>query len=381
MFWFHHKSHADSFRKIAVSFFILTLLLLAVVFYISFAWATITITPKSVPLSEGFVMDVVDTPAQQLLVGQIEGRIIEQDFEVKGTFNPTGETVQAVEKARGAITIINQSKKNQQLRATTRLQAPDGTLFRTLEFAMVPAGGQVDVSVIADAEGVLGDLTSTRFVLPGLHVTQQPLIYGVGFSLGATSASDKKLVMQTDLDTAQASLEQEVKQKASDALQAMNSITLTSPVFVITSTPTKITNTVNLGEKVSQFTMKMTAHVVAVAYDKDALKTAVVKQLLAKLGPGYDLLPPTNTDISVTVDAIDAAKRTASLKIVAQAGRIRNADSADFDKGNLSGLSAGSIDAYFRAFDDVSDVKVQFTPFWVTSAPYLIDHIHILVKK
>lgn len=381
-----HDSRTFLYQKIAVSFFLLSIFLIGVVFYISFAWATITVSPRPVPLSEGFTVQLVGTPGGQLASDQVPGTLVKTQLEGDGVFPTSQETVtsEKPKKMTGVITLINSSAKPQQLRATTRLLNPEGVLFRTQEFVVVPAGGQVDVSVIADKEGELSTFDDSRFILPGLWPGLQDKIYGKSF---AAAKNDAAGVVHTfteeDLSRAVAELSQKLKDKMSsnlDSEQVRNGETGASQkvidVKIISSKTTE-----QIGDHVNQFSLKVTAAVTAIQYDEKILQDFVTKKLLGKVGPGYDLLPPGPGDITADVDSVDFANKLAILKVVAKAGRIRSQDSEGFDRSSLAGQSAEKIVQYFHSFDDVDDVTVQFYPFWVKRAPLLADHIHVLMKK
>ena len=86
----HHASatRTDSYRRIALSFFAISLLLLATVAYLFFSWATITITPKAVLINEGFSVEVVDASSGAALESdQLSGKVVTQDLEGSGTFS------------------------------------------------------------------------------------------------------------------------------------------------------------------------------------------------------------------------------------------------------------------------------------------------------
>ncbi len=261
MFWFHRESHADHFRKIAIGFFVLSLLLIGIVLYISFSWATITLTPKTVALSEGFEFDIVDS-GKGVLADQLHGGIKKEEREVKGTFLASGETVSSpeVQRAQGLITIMNQSGSSQPLRATTRLSAPDGTLFRTTAYVVVPAGVRVEASVIADIAKELPDLSSVRFTIPGLQPARQSQVYGVGFSKKPFVSAAKKVISQADIDSAIQSLESELKTQAEQSLASDGRVVLV--------TPTTIAKSADVGEKAESFTVRMSATVQAISFDR-----------------------------------------------------------------------------------------------------------------
>lgn len=386
MFGHHKESRAGLYQKIAVSFFVLSIFLILIVFYISFAWATITITPKPIPVSEGFNAQLVDVPSdQQLKSDQFRGTIIQKKLEGEGTFSTTIQAqLEAPKILSGTITIYNTSGKAQPLRETTRLVNPDGILFRTQEFTNVPPGGSVSVRVRADKEGEYGTINDSRFTLPGLWPGLQNNIYGAGLSVDSGSGS-VHVFTKEDLEKASQDIQAKLKEKMglmleSQAIQSgMGAVGNFEKIIDVEVLNAKADH--EIGDRTDEFSLRVSARVTALQYNQQTLSEFVTKKLLGKVGPGYDLLPPTENDVQISVERVDVALNQANLKIVTRAGRIRADDSQAFDKTELAGMSADKVRTYFSTFDDIQDVQVQFYPFWVTRSPLLTDNITILVKK
>ncbi|MEK7619170.1 MAG: hypothetical protein AAB416_02930 [Patescibacteria group bacterium] len=374
----HHASatRTDSYRRIALSFFAISLLLLATVAYLFFSWATITITPKAVLINEGFSVEVVDASSGAALESdQLSGKVVTQDLEGSGTFS-TKEGTPVIGKTAGAITITNTSSKPQQLRATTRLLNPEGILFRTSEFVTIPAGGRVAVNVVSDREGDLGTLDDSKFTLPGLWPGLQNQIYGFGFEVKTDGAGLVKMVTQKDIDDGIAAVLEKLQEKMKALLEADG-----SNIQSLTARTKTAQASHRVGDEAEQIDVRVTATVTAVIYTPFELESLVTKKLFAKIGPGYDLLPPRSNDISVTVESVDNENKRATVQVVASAGRVLSHEGLPFNKKVLAGRSPQEITAAISASDEVSDVSVQLYPFWVTRAPFLIDHINILIKK
>lgn len=374
----HHSGHTktDSYRKIAISFFGVSLFLLGLVGYLFFSWATITVTPKALAVSEGFMFDVVELQqGSDLEMDQIPGKLVDQELEGTGTFS-TKEGAPLVQRVTGMITVVNRSSKAQQLRETTRFLSSDGILFRSLAFVTVPSGGQTEVLVRADREGDLGSFDSTRFTLPGLWPGLQNQIYGNAFIQKTEGAGILKIVTQGDIESGIQEVVEKLKEKLKTLLEADG-----STVQQIDARLTSAQTSAKAGDSADQFDVRVKAKVTAVIYSESNLRDAVTKKFLGKIGPGYDLLPPRDSDITASIEHVDAINKRASLKVVASAGRILSQDGLSIDKTSLAGKSSQEITSSFLASQDIENVSVKFYPFWVTRAPYLVDHINILVKK
>ncbi len=120
---FYHKKHpkTDLYKKIALTFFIISLGVALVVFYISFSWATITITQKPDYFTTNIAVKVAENlsvlPVSDVAVA---GKIIQTEMEAAGSFSAESVT-ETKQRVGGTMTLVNATNKDQQLRATTRL--------------------------------------------------------------------------------------------------------------------------------------------------------------------------------------------------------------------------------------------------------------------
>src|SRR3989338_1272224 len=196
----HNKSpHMKSslYRNIAISFIILSVAIAVTIFYVTFSWATIVISPQKMSISDSFTVTVGKAPTS--LVGEtLFGRAIQTLLDGEGTFSSTAKESKK-QKARGTVTIVNTTGNAQPLRATTRLLTPDGFLFRTESFVTVPAKGKVNVPISADKEGSIDGVSLTRFTIPGLWQGLQSNIYGQDFVLGSSGEEEVSIVTKEDI--------------------------------------------------------------------------------------------------------------------------------------------------------------------------------------
>lgn len=150
---------------IAIILFVATMLMV-------FAKATITVTPKHIPVT--IATDIVadqsgsaeSIPFETISLGKIS------NVEVSAT----GQTFVS-EKARGTITIYNNFSTNpQRLVKNTRFATPSGLIYRiessvTIPGRKVEAGvtvpGSVDALVFADEAGPSYNIASSDFTIPG----------------------------------------------------------------------------------------------------------------------------------------------------------------------------------------------------------------------
>jgi len=168
------------YRKILIGFSVMAVLVAALIAYFSLSKTIITVTLKPQIKSTTFTLGIRTNAAEQNsdAIEVLSGTVTTTEVKSSKTFdNPsTGDEVPA--QATGTVTIYNKYTKAQPLSATTRLLAPDGTLFRIKNVVTVPAGGKVDnVAVYADQPGKSGNLDPTKFTIPGLWAGLQDKLY------------------------------------------------------------------------------------------------------------------------------------------------------------------------------------------------------------
>ncbi len=374
-----NDSRTDLYRKIALSFFSISVVIAVIVFLISFSWATVSITPIVKQLTDTVSLTVQEEPVSTS--GAVPGKIIRQELEASGTFTPTA--VSTVEdKAAGSITVANTSGRPQQLRATTRFLSTANVLFRSTEFVTVPAQGSIDVPVIADIVGDPGDLQRERFTLPGLHADAQAKIYGTSFTKGGGGSREVRAVTETDITNAEAELLRKLQEKFNLMLDAEKTkVNAPAVASAIKSSRVSHTSDRAVGDQAKEFTLTVKVEFIGVLYDEQRFAAALHQSLLTHLSTRYQLIDPQMSDITSTVLLVDDATRSATISSRVTAGKMRTDDLQPYQKKDLAGLSREDIVTYFRGYDDISDVSVSLYPFWVTRAPLLVDHITIRIQK
>lgn len=113
----------------------------------------------------------------------ITGTTTEASYQVvaskkeESTELPTTGTPEKVEKkAAGTIIVYNTSTASQQLIATTRVQTPEGLIYRLDKAVTVPAAkgttpGSIEAAVTADVAGPTYNIAKSDFVIPGFKGT------------------------------------------------------------------------------------------------------------------------------------------------------------------------------------------------------------------
>jgi len=375
------ESRALLFKQIALTFFFITLGIAAVIFYISFSWTTVLLTPKQDFFTQRFLIPVVENLDSSASQDAIRGVVIQKELEHTAWFSPQ-ETTASVQRTTGTITIVNKNTQPQPLRATTRFLSKDGILFRLKEYVVVPANGQIDAEVYADKEGDLGTFDTSKFTLPALWPAMQEKIYGRGFTPSASGGSQIGIVSQVDIERAQQSSIEALRDQFSELLAlSQGDWKPQSPKNMVDFKVNDVSVSAKVGDKVSRFQVTVRALFTGISYDAQDMTMKVEQKLREQLSAGQELISPGEGDIEYAVEDANESTKSALIRVTAKAGKMLSEDTATFSKKNLVGLNKEQISAYFMSYPDIIDVETHFYPAWVTRAPFLTDHINVMLKK
>ncbi|MDO8571063.1 MAG: hypothetical protein Q7R79_00100, partial [bacterium] len=245
--------------------------------------------------------------------------------------------------------------------------------------------GSIDVEVQTDQEGGVESLSTSRFTLPGLWPGLQDKIYGQGFVQKNGGEAQVHVLLTEDLARAKKSLIDKLQEKFIVTLDAPETV---GPDFrpkrlvkFIDSEIVSVSVSAPLNTRTEQFEVRLTAKMTGILYDEVDMMLKVHEQLRSQLSIGQDLIPPTEQEVSYELGDVNTSQKVVIIKVSAQAGKILGQDMELFNKQKLVGLTGEQIITYFKSYSDITDVSVKFYPLWVTRAPLLVDHVHILMKK
>lgn len=383
------------YRKIAVSFFVLTTLLLLVVLYLSFSQATIVITAEQGKISKELTLNV-----QGEATSDLSGIFLEKNFSIDGTFPATGMKVISTEVGGKAI-IINNYSRSQPLLSTTRLLSENGLLFRTKERVIAPAGGRVEVNIYADNPSLENAIGPSKFIIPGLWPGLQDKIYAV--SQAPMKKLENSIKVATDRDIAQAksALAGQIKTKALADFQSQlaaqgitneNVIIVQIPAFAgaSASVPISIGTTADrsagkgdlsgvvAGQQGEAFKLSGALNVQGVAIPKANLSLLLQSRLATSLASDQLLSSVDLNSIDLSLVQFNVDTKEATIK-AAVSGQI-SLQPESIDKEKLIGLSKDEAIAYFKSFPTVKDVTITFSPFWVRRVPAMMNHIKLIIQ-
>lgn len=367
----------DLYRRVVVSFIVITAILVVVILYFSFVSANITVVPKPQTVTADITVEVVES-VDGLSDQQLNGVFFTRAVAGQKEFTSTGEkTVTGSELGR--VRIVNTYRRPQPLVATTRLVTTDGLLVRTSERADVPVDGSVSVAVYADDSAAFGDRVvpvGTRFTIPGLWPQIQDKIYAEAETELKAGGTTVPVVSSDDLATSTAELIDQLK------LQALTDLGVDPKVaHAVTVVDQKVQSSAPVGAETARFSLTATATVQGVFFDRQALVTLAETALRSQLPESQRLAGVDYRTLQYDIQSIDVAAKQATLRIQLSGVSTIRLNSPVLAKQNFRGMSRQEIATYFAGQSDVESAAVTFSPFWVRSVPQLLDHITIRVEN
>lgn len=305
-----HSRIEQYYSKIVIGFVALTVLLISLILYFSFSKTIITIYPR--PIDETFS---ISTTLQEL-----DGVIVLTDVEGSKVFSQFNSSETRPGFANGTVTLINNYTRDQPLVEKTRLLSEDGILFRTKETVTVPAGGTVDVAVIADEEGKNGNVPPGRFTIVALWEGLQKDIYGESSSAMSGGVVNVTAVTQTDIENARNLLHDELVDSARQVFQEEvptyegmpDNPYLLDAISVVTVLKDDVN--VSAGDEVDSILATQKVTVAAPVVNADSLVNFLQSKLEDTLSEGREFVQEISLDqVTLTLENIAEDKSDADI--------------------------------------------------------------------
>lgn len=368
------------YRKIAVSFIFLTILLLAIIFYFSLVKVTIALIPSQENVGDNLILDVYDQQKNPVLNSNVILGIIKQvEVEESKTYQANGKEILGQEVV-GKVTIINDYNKNQPLVATTRLLSSDNKLFRIKNTINVPANGQVEVEVHADEPSQEMAIGPTKFTLPGLWAGLQDKIYGQSQTAMEYKEKTKMTIQQNDIDQAVNDLKTvlvaKTKKQISDDFKNYDQV-----IYEIDNNSITQQLDSRVGEEKNEFILSMKTMVTVVAFADEKVFQLANQKLSSALPDDKELINFSKKDIAYNLNSFALDQGIATINVSFAGKMSLNKNAEIIDKNKLLGLTVEQLSQYLNSVPEVAGYEIKFFPSFIKKVPNLVDRIEIQIKK
>lgn len=355
------------YKYVALTFLLVTIVLLGVIVFMSSKRATVTVITRS---------DSVEVN-ETVLIGEggVAGEMKTEDVELTVSFKPT-EAKEEQSIALGFVTLHNESGASQPLVATTRLLTGEGILFRLKDRVTVPAGGTIQAEVYADQSGQASEIGPSKFTIPGLREETQKLIYAT--SEESMKGGIKKTGVLSTADWTRAQQEMQEKLKA---LGSEKFTTTEGQAVVFGLTNFEMTSEAKVGDELEEFTAVGKGKLVAVYYNTEEVRTSLKSELEKHLISEDELISSGDDNMTVSLGNFDVENNKAELNVYCNGVVSLSPESAQIGKDMFYGKTKDEVRRYLLSLDHVQGVEIKFSPAWMHTVPHVADHVTVVVKN
>ncbi len=361
------------YKIIALTFLFITVVLLAVVVFITSKKADITVIAKedSEPISTTVTISSAKAGATV-----IPGIVTSTSYVYSERYRPTGsKKVDGI--ATGEVIIFNKTSEEQILVKTTRVLSTAGILFHISDRVAVPPNGQVTVAVYADKAGAASDIAPTDFTIPGLPTDKQKVIYAESSKAMTGGVQSIGVLTNEDLKAAEVAYKKHIVESFTASLGTSSA----KQERLVQVADPKLNFDHKAGEEVSEVTVSGTSTVVIVTYNSEELANYLDRELEDKIDTRSERFLTIDAKPEVSLKSFNVKEGTAVLNVKQDVIVTLDANVEKLAPSNFFGKKKDEIERYIISMDHVAGVTVKFSPSWMFSAPTVPDKIHIVVKN
>jgi hypothetical protein len=374
-----NKRPINMYRKIAISFIALTIILLSVVVYFTFVSVEIVLTPSQERVSDNLIVDIYDKESyENSPSASLAGVVEEVELEAEKVYESTGvETLG--EEISGKVRVINNYTKNQPLVATTRFLSPDNKLYRLKDTINVPAGSSVEAEIYVDKADPSMAIGPTKFIIPGLWTGIQDKIYAESNEKFVYNKKIEKFIQKIDVDMAVEDLKKELIAKAEkqfgETYRGYDKV-----LFEIDNNLINVDISDKVGDKKNNFKVNLNSPVAVIAFNSGEVKTMAEKKLKAIVPDNKDFKEISRDNITFNLNGFNVNQGIATINASFESSMALKNDSDIIDKNKIIGLTEEQLRDYLKGFNEISDFKISFSPAFVEKVPNLIDRIYVKIE-
>jgi hypothetical protein len=351
--------------------------------------ATVRVHVKRDPANVDLAVDVAKQPSQ----GELRGRVVQGTFDNILEFKVKEQTTSTamVATTTGRVRITNNYAKAQPLIQRTRLLTPGGKLFRINATVSIPPGSSVEVEASSDQPGSdYAIKAGTTFTIPGLWIDLQKLIYAEAITDFSGTSVAHKVVTADDVNSAYASLQETVIEKAKKTLMAEAGIgpeqvtncptdgDCWESVYLVS--PLEKKSNVSPGQPSESFLAQVKVKVTGVYYPKKDMDALLRTKLKERLPDGRELIGFGDNQVTYHLEQADAPTEKAKIQVSVQAFSRLTAQSPLLSREALLGLSIDEAKDTFAGIEGVEFVEVTLRPSWARHLPSQKEKIDLQIE-
>lgn len=366
----HHHSpslHPLIYRRIAISFAVLTIILALCALILTRTKATILMAAEEIPHRIEAAISVEPSPLalkQDAIPGTVEAKSIILEGKA-----PVSEGPSVPDHAYGVITVVNNYNRSQPLVATTRFLSENGILFRSTKAVTVPAGGKVTVEIRADKTGAEGNVPAGKFTIPGLWTGIQDKIYGTSDKPMTGGVRNVSIITDEDIVKATASLASEAEAVLYQTRQEQkenNVVVGLEKIKEAIATP--------VGKEAEAAIVQGTYRMVIVTYDQKSLD-ALLNAMMERRAEFASRIEMQNPEIAFS----KFTEEGALINVVVNGTVSTPLDPSKINKKLIVGKKVEEAKQILEDTPGVGNVEIVVKPGFLKRLPRLKDRIELMM--
>lgn len=371
------------------AFVLVFVFLLASVF---FSNADVLVYPRTETVAADTELDMSATPESE---GVLAVESISVSLDASKAVPASGEEF-VEERARGEITVYNESDEPQTFIETTRFESSEGRIFRAPEEVNVPAAtasgpGTTTIVVVASDVGEEYNVPAGRFTVPGLEDTDlfdevyaessAPMEGGFRGTMNVVSDEDERVALRE--------LEQELEPRLVEEVRS----TLPQNLLLLEDTVEYSFEPLANRGSGANVEVRLKGTLTAMVVDKSEVGRLLAEEYVAGYN-GEEVTLDDSSSLSLSVgeaestvvdedeeeneEGTETVSAENSLSVEGRAV-IRWVFDEDEFSNDILGARMGDIESILRQYPGIADLEVNLTPFWKRTIPSEPEDVNIEV--
>ncbi|MCK9272426.1 hypothetical protein M0P65_02665 [Candidatus Gracilibacteria bacterium] len=398
---------------------VISLSLLSFIFYFAVSKTYVYISPELgvKTVSRNIIYSTQDDSGLLDAKNIIQTRSITAEDSLDYTFNISTIDKKSTKNAYGSIEILNELYQEQIFKPNTRFVTDSGLVFRSSEWAKVPpaktlsgitTAGNTVINVITDPYDLAGNIIGKKgniskdliLTIPGLKFNRDKIYAKT--TIDFTGGLDPKIHILTkeELEKFTNILSEKLKTKVLETLKQKIKTTNIqnnedyqilpiNDIIKYELSEIKPINEIKIGDKAEEITLKGTVVARTFIYDKRGLVGYLKNILNENILLGTERLMNVNED-SVKITNILSKNENSGFQMKATT-ELDSTISYNFEDSTsnltkkLKNLIAGSTQKEATSIllndTNIANVKIEFSPFWLTRVSSNPDSIDFIIEK
>ncbi|MCX6781713.1 MAG: hypothetical protein NTW66_01125 [Candidatus Magasanikbacteria bacterium] len=362
------------YRIIALTFLVVTIVLLAIVIFTMLKKTEIVIVAKE---DSKTINVIVNAEAEKKSDKSLVATVTTTKFFWSEKYFPTA-TRQVDGTSKGEVVLYNTTNETQPLVKTTRVITAEGVLFRLSDRAIVPANGQVTAQVYADQPGASSDIGPSKFTIPGLNSEKQKVVYAESVKPMTGGSGKVGVIAESDFKSAESDFAEKTK---AAFLQTIASSSSNFDQTIVSISQNGASSTFGIGAEASEFEISGTSTLALIMYNKNDLNEILKKEVASGIDTASEKIVSIGDSPKVTVAATDIVNSSAQLQVATEAIVTLDANAPLLNKEYFLNKQKGEIERYIVSLPHVTGMDIKFTPSWTSRTPSVGDKLKIIVKS